>query len=106
MTVPEIPRRQPTHKPMQALVDDGIRVLVLDDLEAIAGYMRAVAKPDCPLRIRAGADAEPAELAHLRHLTPHELRSVMIRQMTRPRGFVSSCRTYLGSQTGGAILRG
>ncbi len=80
MTIPNIPRRlAPKNSTIVIRVDDGVRLLVQDDLEAIASYMREAA-PTSPMTIYAGEEAEPEELAHLRYLAPHELKHVRLSQ--------------------------
>ncbi len=58
MTVPNIPRRPaPKDHTVVVRVDDGVRLLVQDDLEAIAFYMREAA-PMSPMTISAGRGGE------------------------------------------------
>lgn len=82
MSTPHIPRHAPRSPLVTAWVNDGVRVLNQDDLQAIVNYMHMAGSAGVEVTIRAGDNAEPGKVEHLRHLAPHELRHVVFTQRT------------------------
>jgi len=82
VSTPHIPRNAPRSQLVTVWVNDGVRVLNQDDLQAIVNYVRMAASGGAGVTIRAGDEAEPEKVEHLRHLAPHELRHVVLTQRT------------------------